>query len=114
MRKLALALPETEEKIHFDKPSFRVRNKIFATIHEKDNRAMVKLPPVIQSVFCDIDSTAIYSVPGGWGKGGATLFELKRVKASVLKDALTQGWLGVAPKKLAGEYRKNNGLDETL
>ena len=108
MRALALALPETEEKIHFDKPSFRVRNKIFATIHEKDNRAMVKLSPVIQSVFCSINKAVIYPVPGGWGKGGATFFELKKVEGAILKDALTQGWLAIAPKKLAEEYKRKN------
>jgi hypothetical protein len=87
MRQMALALPEVEEKIHFDKPSFRVKNKIFATIHEKDNRAMVKLPPVIQPVFCGVDAAVIYPVPGEWGKGGATFFELKKVNKAVLKDA---------------------------
>jgi hypothetical protein len=29
-RQLALALPESEEKSHFEQPDFRVRNKIFA------------------------------------------------------------------------------------
>jgi len=104
-RKLALAMPLAEEKPHFHLPSFRVNNKIFATIHEKDNRAMIKLSPVDQSVFCAIDKTAIYPVPGYWGTGGATFFELSKVKKAVLKDALAQAWLNAAPKKLAEEYK---------
>ena len=104
MRQLAMALPEVEEKLHFDMPSFRVKNKIFATIHEKDNRAMVKLSLVGQSVFCSVDKAIIYPVPGGWGRGGATFFELKRVKIAVLKDALTQAWLNIAPKKLVEKF----------
>ena len=43
VRKLALALPEAEEQAHFDKPSFRVRGKIFATLWEKEKRAVLKL-----------------------------------------------------------------------
>ncbi len=108
VRQLALAFPEAEEKPHFDLPSFRVKNKIFATIHEKTNRAMVKLSLVDQSVFCAIDKTAIYPVPGGWGRKGSTFFELKKVRKAVLKDALTQAWLGIAPKQLAEKFREEN------
>ena len=71
-RKAALSFPETEEKKHFDTPDFRVKNKIFATIHEDKNYMMVKLSLVDQSVFCSYDSTIIFPVPGGWGRGGAT------------------------------------------
>lgn len=108
MRQLALSLPEAEEKPHFDIPSFRVKNKIFATIHEKTNRAMVKLSVIDQSVFCAIDETIIYPVPGGWGRGGATFFELEKVKKAVLKHALTQAWLAVASKKLKDAYLNNH------
>jgi len=108
IRTLTLALPEAEEKPHFDMPSFRVRNKIFATLHVKDNRAMIKLSLIDQSVFCKIDKNAIYPVPGTWGAGGATFFEWKKVKKAVLKDALTQAWLRIAPKKLAEEYIKQH------
>lgn len=104
-RQLALALPAAEEKPHFDIPSFRVKNKIFATIHTKNNRVMIKLPPVQQSVFCAIDKAIIYPVPGYWGAGGATFFELATVPEDVLRDALLQAWLAIAPKKL----RQDNG-----
>jgi predicted DNA-binding protein (MmcQ/YjbR family) len=43
VRELALAFDEVEEKPHFDKTSFRVNKKIFATLNEKDNRATLKL-----------------------------------------------------------------------
>ncbi len=99
-RQLALALPGAEEKPHFDMPSFRVNNKIFATIHAKNNRVMIKLPPVVQSAFCAIDKAIIYPVPGAWGAGGATLFELANLPEDILQDALLQAWLAIAPKKL--------------
>ncbi len=105
IRQLALALPGAEEKMHFDLPSFRLKNKIFATIHEKNNRAMVKLPVIEQSVFCAIDKSIIYPVPGTWGAGGATFFELDTVTEDVLKDALELAWMAVAPKKMVEEYK---------
>ena len=79
-RELALSLPEVEEKSHFHLPDFRVKKKIFASLHENKNRMMVKLPSKDQSVFCLIDSTIIYPVPGGWGKRGATFINLQKVK----------------------------------
>jgi hypothetical protein len=99
-RTLALSYPEAVELPHFDLRSFRVRKKIFTTLSEEKQRAMIKLSPVDQSVFCSFDKHIIYPVPGAWGKGGATYFELKKIKKSMLKDALTLAYNGVAPKSL--------------
>jgi hypothetical protein len=104
-RKLALSFPETDEHPHFDKKAFRVKKKIFATLHEKEKKFMVKLTLVDQSVFCAFDPTVIYPVPGGWGKQGATFVELTKVKKEMFRDALTTAWCTVAPKKLAEKYQ---------
>lgn len=103
-RKLALALPETEEKKHFDTPDFRVGNKIFASLHESKGLMMVKLNNIDQSVFCACDPAVIYPVPGGWGAKGATFINLKKIKPAMLKDALTTAWKNVANKKLVATY----------
>lgn len=103
-RQMALALPETEEKPHFDLTSFRIKNKIFATIHADKNYVMVKLIPIDQSVFCTYNKEVIFPVPGGWGKKGATFVNLKKVKKSMLLDALTTAWKTVAPPKLVEKY----------
>jgi hypothetical protein len=105
-RNLALSFPEVVELPHFERASFRVNKKIFTTLAEKEKLMMVKLSLVDQSAFCAFDKTVIYPVPGGWGKQGATYIELKKVKKSTLKDALTTAYCGVAPKKLADSVRK--------
>ena len=101
---MALSFPEAEQAPHFDLVSFRVRKKIFATIHEKHNRVMIKLDPLDQSVFCVFDKTVVYPVPGGWGKSGATFFELSKVKKSMLKDALELAWKRIAPAALLKKF----------
>ncbi|MGE5106480.1 MAG: MmcQ/YjbR family DNA-binding protein [Sphingobacteriales bacterium] len=78
-RKLALALPETEEKSHFHLPDFRIKNKIFASLHTDKKIMMVKLNIKDQSVFCSFDKEVIYPVPGGWGRQGATFINLKKI-----------------------------------
>lgn len=103
-RKAALELPETEEKPHFHLTSFRVKNKIFASIHADKNYVMVKLTPVDQSVFCSFNKDVIFPVPGGWGKKGATFINLKKVKRPMLLDALTTAWKTTAPARLVEKY----------
>src|SRR5678815_4961654 len=96
-RKAALSLPETEEKPHFHLTSFRVKNKIFATIHADKNYVMVKLSAIDQSVFCAYDKEVIFPVSGAWGKQGATFINLKKVKKSMLTDAMTTCLLYTSP-----------------
>ena len=104
-RKLALLFPEATEEPHFEKTSFRVNKKIFATYDDKNQRACLKLSEINQDVFCSIDKTVIYPVGNKWGKQGWTLVELKKVNKDVFADALTTAYCEVAPKKLADQVR---------
>lgn len=103
-RKSALSLPEVEEKSHFEVPDFRVKKKIFSSLHEKKKLMMVKLSLVDQSVFCAFDKNVIFPVPGGWGRQGATFINLREVKRSMLTDALKAAWINVAPVTLVRKY----------
>jgi hypothetical protein len=76
-----------------------VKKKIFATYWIKDNRAMVNLSPVDQSVFCSIDKTVFFLVPGVWGKQGATFVELAKVRKDIFEEALTTAYHFVAGTK---------------
>ena len=70
VRKLALSFEGTVELPHFERTSFRVNKKIFATMLEKDNLAVLMLSPVDQSVFCTFDKTMMYPVPNKCNDGG--------------------------------------------
>ncbi len=98
-RKWALSFPGASEEPHFHLSSFRVKKKIFATFWQKENRVMLKLSLVDQSVFCSYDKTIFFPVPGGWGKRGATFVELKKVRKDMFKDALTTAYQGVLKPK---------------
>jgi predicted DNA-binding protein (MmcQ/YjbR family) len=100
-RKLALSFDYTTEEAHFDKQSFLVKNKIFATLDEQTNKVVVKLSEVDQSAFCSFDRTIIYPVHGAWGKKGWTVIELTKVKKEIVVDALKVAYQHVAPKKLS-------------
>jgi len=98
-RKLALSFPGVTEQPHFEKTSFRVKKKIFATLSQAEKKAVLKLPEIDQSVFCSFDKTIIYPVAGGWGKQGWTVVELSKVKLGMLKDALSVAYNTVSAKK---------------
>jgi hypothetical protein len=100
-RKLALALPETEEHAHMSHPDFRVAGKIFATLGYPDKtRAMVKLAPEDQHYFSKDYPDAFTPVKGAWGRGGATSVLLKAAKKETLSKAIQAAWRNTAPKRL--------------
>jgi predicted DNA-binding protein (MmcQ/YjbR family) len=105
VRKLALALEGVDEKPHFEKISFRVKNKIFATVDIKANIVVLKLSEIDQSVFSDYGNSIIYPVPGAWGRQGWTMVEMKKVRKDLFKDALITAYCNVAPAKLSDKYR---------
>ncbi len=105
VRRLALAFEGVEEKPHGDKISFRVKNKIFATIDVKTNKVVLKLSEIEQSVFSDYNNAIIYPVPGAWGRQGWTMVEMKKVRRDLFTDALTSAYCIVAPAKLSFKYR---------
>lgn len=108
VRKIALAFEEATESPHFERTSFRVRKKIFATLDNEKKQVVLKFSLVDQSVFSGFDSEAIYPVPGGWGTKGWTIVELDRVGKDIFQDALVTSYCEVAPKKLAEKYRNSS------
>jgi len=103
-RQFALSFEGAEEQPHFDKPSFRVKKKIFLTLDEKNQIACIKLDEITQDIFCKMDKAMIYPVPNKWGLQGWTLVALKLIKMELFSEALTASYCHVAPKALASKY----------
>ena len=98
-RRLALSLPEAVEAPHFDAASFRVTQKIFATLGEATGRAVVKLTREQQEMMTAAEPKVFATVPA-WGKHGWTYVHLAHADADIVLSALTASWRNVAPKKL--------------
>jgi hypothetical protein len=97
LRRLALALPAVEEKSHFDKADFRVRNKIFASLKD-DATGVIKLLPEQQAMMAEAEPRVFQPVPGGWGRKGWTKIILAHADEITLKSALQTAWRNVAPR----------------
>ncbi|BBE74177.1 MmcQ/YjbR family DNA-binding protein [Oharaeibacter diazotrophicus] len=101
LRRLALALPEAEEKSHFGKADFRVRDKIFASLPD-DARAVVKLTPEEQAFTMAAEPDLIAPATGAWGRKGWTVVHLADADETLIADLLRRAWNNVAPKRLRG------------
>jgi hypothetical protein len=100
-RRLALALPESEERAHMDHPDFRVAGKIFATLgYPQVGFAMVKLTPIEQEMFVKVQPTVFNPCNGVWGRRGATRVNLKSARKPIIRRALLAAWRLTAPKQL--------------
>jgi predicted DNA-binding protein (MmcQ/YjbR family) len=87
-RKIACAFPDVEELPHFEKTSFRIKKKIFATLNEKENRGCVKLSENDQYIFSQNEAGAVYPVPNKWGLQGWTNIDLNKASKKLLKEIL--------------------------
>jgi len=98
-RKLAMSFPNVTEEPHFEKTSFRINKKIFATFDEKNNNAILKLNEIDQSVFCSSSEMIFYPIPNKWGKQGWTIVELSKVRTEMFEDALILSYQNVVARK---------------
>lgn len=106
-RELALSFPESTEAPHFEKTSFRVKNKIFATLDLKKSIACIRLTPIDQDVFSSFDKQIVYPLANKWGKQGWTLVELNKVREDLFRDIIGCGYCTVAPQKLVEQVRQS-------
>jgi hypothetical protein len=92
MRALALALPDAVEAPHFERVSFRVRGKIFATLDLEAGRAMLKLPLDEQARAIATEPAAYAAVPGSWGTHGSTYVTLRVARIATFRAFLEIAW----------------------
>ena len=99
VRQLALRLPEAAELPHFDRPSFRVRGKIFATMPPGPETMVVRLPADRRALLIEVEPAVFSLTP--WTAGGWTRVDLGRIDDERLAELLEASWRGVVPKRLA-------------
>jgi hypothetical protein len=95
----ALGLPEAEEKSHFGKADFRVRNRIFASLPDQAS-AVLKLTREQQEMLSEAEPTLFAPIPGGWGARGWTRLMLANCDLATLQSALWMAWRNAAPASL--------------
>jgi hypothetical protein len=101
LRSLALALPEAEEHDHFGRPSFRVRGKIFVTVHEDGKGANLKLPRDEHEALVGSRPDVFGTVT--WGQLIRTSVVLAVVERDELAELVEEAWRAVAPRSVVAD-----------
>src|SRR5438552_3029275 len=98
VRKLALAMPGAAEVPHFDRASFRVGGRIFATIAPDGERGMLKLDLDHHEALLKSDPRSFFSF-GGWSRNGATGVRFATVRKALFRELLEEAWRNVASRR---------------
>lgn len=99
VRRLALSLPEAIEKGHHGMPSFRVANKIFATVPDNEHLHVMVGP--------DEADMAVSAAPQAfeelwWGERRAGVrVRLAAAEPDLVHVLLREAWRRKAPRRLA-------------
>jgi hypothetical protein len=107
LRELALGLPGAEERETWGHPTFRVRDKIFASMYEGDDGAIatVKASPEDQDALVGGDP-ATFGVASHVGRYGWTTIRLARVDPDELRELVVEAWRRTAPKRAVAAFDK--------
>jgi hypothetical protein len=101
VRRIALALPEAEERLTWETDvTFRVRDKIFAIGREGATAVSIKASPETQAELIELDP-ATFAKSAYVGRFGWITVQLERIDAELLTSLIRDAWRRTAPKRLA-------------
>lgn len=100
VRRIALSLPDTTEKVAWSMPTFRAAGKMFATLPEDETSIAVRCPKE------ERDELALAEPEKFWIAGHEAQFAWVRVRLAALedegelRDILADSWRQAAPPRL--------------
>ncbi|MFE1438744.1 MmcQ/YjbR family DNA-binding protein [Streptomyces sp. NPDC058739] len=100
VRRVALSLPDTSEKVAWSMPTFRVAGKMFATLPEDESSMAVRCPKE------ERDELVLAEPDKFWIAGHEAQFAWVRVRLAALedegelRDILADSWRQAAPSRL--------------
>lgn len=93
-RRVVLEMQEAIEGAHMGHPDFRVNGRIFASIHSKDSRGMVKLTPDEQKEVLKEAPGMFEPSSGAWGRQGCTNVILSAADRKTVRAAVVLAYEG--------------------
>ena len=105
LRELALGLPGAQERETWGHPTFRVRDKIFASMYEGDDGAIAtaKASPEDQEALVG-GNPATFGPASHVGRYGWTTIRLDRVDPDELRELVVEAWRRTAPKRAVATF----------
>jgi hypothetical protein len=105
LRTIALGLPEAHSAPHFERESFRVGTKIFATMTEDGTEAMVRVAPQARVEELLFHQPSVFFSYGKWTVSmGALGVKLAKVDRRLMEELVVASWKRIAPKKIVAAF----------
>ncbi|MCF2527669.1 MmcQ/YjbR family DNA-binding protein [Yinghuangia soli] len=105
VRREALALPETAEKLAWGAPTFRVRDKIFAALAEDDASVAFRCPKEDRAELIAAEPEKFFMRHGHDDNYNWIRAHLAAVEdADELRAMLTDSWRMTAPKRVVKAF----------
>ena len=91
LKRIALSLPGTTEKPHFDRAAFAV-DRIYVTLAADGLTANLKLTPDEQEFKCQLAPELFVPIDNGWGRQGWTTMTLAAASQEDVRIALLMAY----------------------
>jgi hypothetical protein len=102
-RRVVLSLPETEERETWGHPTFRIRDKMFATLSDDGRQATVKATRQEQAALVAA-APETFDIPAYVGRHGWVGVRLATADPVELAELLIEAWRQTAPQRLVKAY----------
>ncbi|MGZ8600667.1 MAG: MmcQ/YjbR family DNA-binding protein [Actinomycetota bacterium] len=106
--KLAMSLPEAEERPTWETITFRVRNKIFAMFADDRKAIWVKTTRDEQQALIAEDADTFF-FPPYVGSSGWVGVRFRTADRDELEELLVEAWRMTAPKRLVRSFDEAGG-----
>ena len=103
LRRVALSLPEAEERETWGHPTFRVRDKMFATLSDDGRSAGVKTTKEEQTALVAA-APETFGVPAYVGRHGWVSIRLATADPAEVRELVEEAWRQTAPKRLVAAF----------
>jgi hypothetical protein len=103
VRRIAMSLPEAEERETWGTPTFRVRNRIFAMFGEGGSEVWIKSTHDEQRALIAMEP-ATYFHPAYVGPSGWVGVRYSRADRGEVEELLVEAWRMTAPKRLVAAF----------
>ncbi|HSO52332.1 MAG TPA: MmcQ/YjbR family DNA-binding protein [Actinomycetes bacterium] len=107
-RQVMRSLPEAEERETWGHPTFRVRDKMFATMSDDGRQATVKATKEEQAALVAA-APETFGIPAYVGRHGWVSIQLATVDPTELRELVVEAWRQTAPKRLVAAYDSGSG-----
>ena len=94
-REIVLSMDGAVEGAHMKHPDFRANGRIFATLTEREDTAVVRLSPEEQQEFIRTHPKMFTPAAGAWGRQGWTMVPLLAAKKPAVRGAVLLAYQGV-------------------